>query len=117
MELICCLCWLVILKYILDPAHLVALSFQTRSRYRCASAGLAMNHQGFILRKLPASGMHSGMGYIMSALHIPCLILRIFPNIQNLIGIIVDIVIDRSEEHTSELQSRVHLVCRLLLEK
>src|SRR5687768_18361828 len=27
------------------------------------------------------------------------------------------IVILRSEEHTSELQSRLHLVCRLLLEK
>ena len=26
-------------------------------------------------------------------------------------------VIDRSEEHTSELQSRTNLVCRLLLEK
>src|SRR2546429_6455385 len=25
--------------------------------------------------------------------------------------------VDRSEEHTSELQSRLHLVCRLLLEK
>src|SRR2546422_4754063 len=28
-----------------------------------------------------------------------------------------DIVLIRSEEHTSELQSRLHLVCRLLLEK
>src|SRR2546422_1453175 len=27
------------------------------------------------------------------------------------------LVTDRSEEHTSELQSRLHLVCRLLLEK
>src|SRR2546422_6006335 len=27
------------------------------------------------------------------------------------------VVADRSEEHTSELQSRLHLVCRLLLEK
>src|SRR5687768_1023080 len=27
------------------------------------------------------------------------------------------LVISRSEEHTSELQSRLHLVCRLLLEK
>src|SRR3712207_8781849 len=27
------------------------------------------------------------------------------------------VVIDRSEEHTSELQSRQYLVCRLLLEK
>src|SRR5438445_7474633 len=32
----------------------------------------------------------------------------------NLIGLISDV---RSEEHTSELQSRQYLVCRLLLEK
>src|SRR5687768_12291680 len=33
-------------------------------------------------------------------------------------GIIDEIVVEvRSEEHTSELQSRLHLVCRLLLEK
>src|SRR2546422_5842816 len=29
----------------------------------------------------------------------------------------IDDVVRRSEEHTSELQSRLHLVCRLLLEK
>src|ERR1041385_210008 len=29
----------------------------------------------------------------------------------------MSLVSDRSEEHTSELQSRLHLVCRLLLEK
>src|SRR2546422_3909895 len=29
----------------------------------------------------------------------------------------VDVRARRSEEHTSELQSRLHLVCRLLLEK
>src|SRR2546422_3082259 len=29
----------------------------------------------------------------------------------------LDTSIPRSEEHTSELQSRLHLVCRLLLEK
>src|SRR2546429_2553708 len=29
----------------------------------------------------------------------------------------LDVVRPRSEEHTSELQSRLHLVCRLLLEK
>src|SRR5439155_9425533 len=28
-----------------------------------------------------------------------------------------DVALERSEEHTSELQSRGHLVCRLLLEK
>src|SRR2546429_4087144 len=30
---------------------------------------------------------------------------------------VTDLSIKRSEEHTSELQSRLHLVCRLLLEK
>src|SRR4051812_49600762 len=29
----------------------------------------------------------------------------------------LDTILDRSEEHTSELQSHVNLVCRLLLEK
>src|SRR5690625_6924840 len=37
---------------------------------------------------------------------------RISPDICNL-----SLVVYRSEEHTSELQSRGHLVCRLLLEK
>src|SRR2546429_6389720 len=31
--------------------------------------------------------------------------------------VVTDIARQRSEEHTSELQSRLHLVCRLLLEK
>src|SRR2546422_2565169 len=35
------------------------------------------------------------------------------------LGVLVDDLVTRgrSEEHTSELQSRLHLVCRLLLEK
>src|SRR5262245_64150234 len=33
------------------------------------------------------------------------------------IGLILDFGVARSEEHTSELQSLRHLVCRLLLEK
>src|SRR3712207_8609224 len=32
-------------------------------------------------------------------------------------GVLADVVLARSEEHTSELQSRQYLVCRLLLEK
>src|SRR2546422_5721325 len=32
-------------------------------------------------------------------------------------GPMSDSTVGRSEEHTSELQSRLHLVCRLLLEK
>src|SRR2546429_9820915 len=34
-----------------------------------------------------------------------------------LLTVVVIIALVRSEEHTSELQSRLHLVCRLLLEK
>src|SRR5689334_24666668 len=36
-----------------------------------------------------------------------------------LLGFLLDLVVEepRSEEHTSELQSQFHLVCRLLLEK
>src|SRR2546422_4486978 len=32
-------------------------------------------------------------------------------------GLAIGCTVRRSEEHTSELQSRLHLVCRLLLEK
>src|SRR2546422_5035640 len=36
---------------------------------------------------------------------------------RELVHVVREIFPDRSEEHTSELQSRLHLVCRLLLEK
>src|SRR5690625_6395932 len=39
------------------------------------------------------------------------------PNYQDPDDVAPDVVFIRSEEHTSELQSRGHLVCRLLLEK
>src|SRR2546422_7494428 len=32
-------------------------------------------------------------------------------------AVLARVLVSRSEEHTSELQSRLHLVCRLLLEK
>ena len=38
-------------------------------------------------------------------------------NINEVVSIKIDKVDERSEEHTSELQSRQYLVCRLLLEK
>src|SRR2546422_7187523 len=48
--------------------------------------------------------------------------LRLRPDVEAARGLIEDEhprsrVEPRSEEHTSELQSRLHLVCRLLLEK
>src|SRR6266436_8942800 len=39
------------------------------------------------------------------------------PNLGQNINFEIGDVSGRSEEHTSELQSRLHLVCRLLLEK
>src|SRR5689334_24380214 len=45
----------------------------------------------------------------------PLLISKLFPT--GATGRAVAIVTERSEEHTSELQSQFHLVCRLLLEK
>src|SRR5690625_5447843 len=41
---------------------------------------------------------------------------KLFKDDEEIIGEIIEIY-GRSEEHTSELQSRGHLVCRLLLEK
>src|SRR2546423_11179194 len=42
---------------------------------------------------------------------------RIAPDVDVMIGNEEDFIADRSEEHTSELQSLAYLVCRLLLEK
>src|SRR2546422_7826284 len=45
-------------------------------------------------------------------------LLRVRPRPELHFGILAVVVdLARSEEHTSELQSRLHLVCRLLLEK
>src|SRR2546422_6940525 len=38
-------------------------------------------------------------------------------NVNAVFGPLSNVTTGRSEEHTSELQSRLHLVCRLLLEK
>src|SRR3712207_7738798 len=38
-------------------------------------------------------------------------------DLERVAGIARVVVVERSEEHTSELQSRQYLVCRLLLEK
>src|SRR5256884_8800015 len=44
---------------------------------------------------------------------------RLFKGVDQQLAVLLVIVggVMRSEEHTSELQSRLHLVCRLLLEK
>src|SRR2546421_9290915 len=50
--------------------------------------------------------------------HRPCVTMQVFAKAHAFLGGIDEaIAILRSEEHTSELQSRSDLVCRLLLEK
>src|SRR2546422_7136938 len=59
-----------------------------------------------------------GSGRIYDALALP--LMRALPEGATMIaiGVITPFMVPvRSEEHTSELQSRLHLVCRLLLEK
>src|ERR1041385_7664744 len=53
---------------------------------------------------------------LLPALNIGSTTLVATSAIQACCAILADVV-PRSEEHTSELQSRLHLVCRLLLEK
>src|SRR5690554_7456815 len=55
-----------------------------------------------------------GCGVTLSRLGAPP-VLHELPNATTLL--VFPILLLRSEEHTSELQSRPHLVCRLLLEK
>src|SRR5947208_13487285 len=63
-----------------------------------------------------------GIGFVAALIGAPILLLAVFgrSNTGFFIGTIVfatTMSILRSEEHTSELQSPDHLVCRLLLEK
>src|SRR5689334_24483857 len=44
-------------------------------------------------------------------------LVRTMEGSEALVRAVVDAAAERSEEHTSELQSQFHLVCRLLLEK
>src|SRR5687768_18589617 len=57
---------------------------------------------GKIVGKLFQQGAHNTLG-------------KVFSQVTG--GKSIPFALSRSEEHTSELQSRLHLVCRLLLEK
>src|SRR5216684_5105798 len=54
---------------------------------------------------------------ILTALTLRAVFHLAFRQTAGLIGSVIRLLGLRSEEHTSELQSRLHLVCRLLLEK
>src|SRR2546422_6529209 len=69
---------------------------------------LAILHQvdrGMIREESPAAIAEAALRPLRDLLGVPRAIVNLFD------------LDTRSEEHTSELQSRLHLVCRLLLEK
>src|SRR5256884_1193939 len=80
------------------------------SRYVCYLA-LALLASGM---KVSLPGVHGTMSVIFLFILIG---VRELTLAQTLLMGVLGTVIQRSEEHTSELQSRLHLVCRLLLEK
>src|SRR3712207_8117831 len=71
--------------------------------------------RSFSLPEVWRTGLRAILAFGMPAIIIGGLVLGVFtPSEGGAFGVVYAI---RSEEHTSELQSRQYLVCRLLLEK
>src|SRR6266571_7999771 len=75
--------------------------------YYVHAAGLSKAGAGVLVAAYP-------FGTLLAALPSGVLVAHLGPRRGVLLGLIL---MSRSEEHTSELQSHVNLVCRLLLEK
>src|SRR2546422_8564010 len=77
-----------------------------------------------MIRRPPRSTLFPYTTLFRSEIHRPALrigeatvVENLQQNVEHIRMRFLDLVEQRSEEHTSELQSRLHLVCRLLLEK
>src|SRR2546422_7831027 len=79
-----------------------------------------------MIRRPPRSTLFPYTTLFRSHFHFEQVLENVYHNLQRTFGKALNICIAavfeckghrRSEEHTSELQSRLHLVCRLLLEK
>src|SRR3712207_9458137 len=72
----------------------------------------------FEIAEAAVAELNEGLGYFLAVVHRidPDGMLRLVAASGELVGYMHDPA-SRSEEHTSELQSRQYLVCRLLLEK
>src|SRR2546422_7571966 len=69
-----------------------------------------------LFRSLRADDVR-GLGELLRRLQLALRIDDLGPALPLRLGLSRNAEGERSEEHTSELQSRLHLVCRLLLEK
>src|SRR5207253_346187 len=106
-----------------DTEQLVAALRRRHALPALISARIT-RERGFQDGRQVAFGFHGGqqaLGNLLRAAHarVPAFWLRdrIGEPLADGIAEIVEPAAERSEEHTSELQSRGHLVCRLLLEK
>src|SRR2546429_367884 len=92
------------------------VAFDGEARLRCAKTqyllGVGRLQCGLAAAEVPADQL-----YRKAAAQNDSCRLGVAPNVVLGCGSYVPFATGRSEEHTSELQSRLHLVCRLLLEK
>src|SRR2546422_11354927 len=85
----------------------------TLSLHDALPISLGVQHLGAEVRKLRGFGVRQGGDGAGIRDHA-----RVGSHHTRHVGPDLDLLgVERSEEHTSELQSRLHLVCRLLLEK
>src|SRR2546422_4639786 len=78
---------------------------------------LFRSHVGRIHRALGRTGPHQGVQLVDEQDDVAVLRDLVDDRLEPLLELTAERLKARSEEHTSELQSRLHLVCRLLLEK
>src|SRR5437762_4698264 len=98
---------------------LVTPHFSIVARYQGGhNAGhtVYVNGKKFVLRLIPSGILHSGVTCVIGngVVVDPKALLG---EVDELVAAGIDVGHERSEEHTSELQSPMYLVCRLLLEK
>src|SRR2546429_5247067 len=85
-----------------------------------SAAGLLRRVYGMFARVFPrCSVISQAIAFNLFLAFFPTLLIAVALATSRIGGrtSLFDLIEDRSEEHTSELQSRLHLVCRLLLEK
>src|SRR5205823_15090685 len=105
--------------FMYHPAdHPVLHSFPTRRSsdlvwYMPVSANIALRELGIVLF-LACVGLKAGARFVEILVHGDGLL---WMACAALITVLPLLIVGRSEEHTSELQSLAYLVCRLLLEK
>src|SRR5690606_39971942 len=99
------------------PACRLPLSASLRFPSTALFRSLVCEYRQVAVRGLHALGHQHASGYAVPAVTTPLARDEHLAHVAVVLHAITDQLAERSEEHTSELQSRENLVCRLLLEK